>query len=50
MRIDAIHGTWKLGQNMIDTARLRAADHVDGYGMGARTRVLAALMKGVQPG
>ena len=48
MRIDDVHGTWKQGQNKPDVVRQRAADHVDGYGMGAETRLLAALMKGVQ--
>jgi transcriptional regulator len=50
MRIDAVHGTWKLNQNKPDAVRVQAADHVDGYGMGAETRVLAALMKGAQSG
>lgn len=50
MRVEAVEGTWKLGQNKPEQVRQRAADHVDGYGMGAETRLLAALMKGAPSG
>lgn len=46
MRIEAVDGTWKLGQNKPKTSRQSAADHLDGGGQGAETRVLAALMRG----
>ena len=46
MRVEAIDGTWKLNQNKTDDARNRAADAVDAYGIGAETRILAALMRG----
>lgn len=46
MRIEGVDGTWKLNQNKPDAVRLQAADHVDAYGMGIETRLLAALMRG----
>ncbi|WP_415404773.1 FMN-binding negative transcriptional regulator [Tateyamaria sp. SN3-11] len=46
MRIEGVDGTWKLNQNKPDAVRLQAADHVDAYGMGIETRLLAALMCG----
>ena len=46
MQIDGVDGTWKLNQNKPDAVRLQAADHVDAYGMGIETRLLAALMRG----
>ncbi|WP_299152971.1 FMN-binding negative transcriptional regulator [uncultured Tateyamaria sp.] len=46
MKIEGVDGTWKLNQNKPDKVRLRAADYVDAYGMGAETRLLAALMRG----
>ena len=46
MRIDAIDGTWKLGQNKPDDVRKRAADHMEAYGFGSEARVLSALMRG----
>lgn len=46
MVIKDVDGTWKLNQNKPDDVRLRAADHVDAYGMGHETRLLAALMRG----
>lgn len=48
MHITGVDGTWKLNQNKSDAVRLRAADHVDGYGMGAEIRLLSALMRGAQ--
>jgi len=46
MQITGIDGTWKLGQNKSETVRQSAADHVKGYGFGAETDILAALMMG----
>ena len=46
MAVDKIDGTWKLNQNKPDDVRLRAADHVDAFGMGHEVRLLAALMRG----
>lgn len=46
MQIAEVDGTWKLNQNKPDDVRLRAADHMDAYGMGSETRLLAALMRG----
>tara|TARA_R110000787_G_scaffold80584_2_gene175259 strand:- start:607 stop:1227 length:621 start_codon:yes stop_codon:yes gene_type:complete len=47
MRVTGVDGTWKLNQNKPDAVRLAAADHVAGYGFGAETDVIAALMRGV---
>jgi transcriptional regulator len=44
-----IDGTWKLGQNKPDNARLNAADHVAGYGIGHEIHILSALMRGAKP-
>ena len=49
MQVTDIHGTWKLNQNKADAVRHRASDHVDAFGMGVETRVLAALMHGAKP-
>jgi len=49
MRIEAIDGTWKFSQNKVEAARLAAADHVGGYGMGAEVRLLAAMMRADPP-
>ena len=46
MEITGVDGTWKLNQNKPDDVRLRAADHVDAFGMGSETALLAALMRG----
>ncbi|MEL6451603.1 MAG: FMN-binding negative transcriptional regulator [Pseudomonadota bacterium] len=46
MTLTGVDGTWKLNQNKPDDVRLRAADHVDAYGMGQEVRLLAALMRG----
>lgn len=45
MRVDQIDGTWKLNQNKPDDVRLRAADHVAGYGIGSEVQILSALMR-----
>ncbi|MEE4186916.1 MAG: FMN-binding negative transcriptional regulator [Roseobacter sp.] len=47
MTVTGVDGTWKLNQNKTADARHSAADHVDAYGMGTDTRVLSALMRGV---
>ena len=44
--VEEVRGTWKLNQNKPDAARLSAADHVDAYGIGQDTALLAALMRG----
>lgn len=46
MQIADVDGTWKLSQNKSDEVRLSAADHMDGFGIGAEFRTLAALMRG----
>lgn len=45
MDVQAIQGTWKLGQNKEDAARLGGADGVAAAEMGAEVAALAALMK-----
>ncbi|MHC0052250.1 FMN-binding negative transcriptional regulator [Actibacterium sp. D379-3] len=44
MRITDVQGTWKLGQNKPDTARLSAARHLDATSPAPGTHPLAALM------
>ena len=46
LTIEAVDGTWKLNQNKPDAVRLRAADHVDAFGLGIEMAMLAALMRG----
>lgn len=46
MQVTGVDGTWKLSQNKPDAVRQQAADHVDAYGLGAETQLLAALMRG----
>lgn len=43
--VKSVDGTWKLAQNKPDDARISAAKHVQGYGIGQETALLAALMK-----
>lgn len=43
--VETVDGTWKLGQNKPDAARASAAKHVQAYGIGQETAILAALMK-----
>lgn len=43
--VESVDGTWKLGQNKPDGARASAAKHVQAYGIGQETALLAALMK-----
>ena len=42
--IETVDGTWKLGQNKPENARLSAAQNVMAYGIGAEIALLAALM------
>lgn len=44
MRVEDIHGTWKLSQNRDHSSREAAAAKVAGHGFGADPRVLAAMM------
>lgn len=50
MAISGIDGTWKLSQNKPDAVRLAAAEQVKGYGFGAETDALSALMRGAGNG
>lgn len=43
--VKSVDGTWKLGQNKPDAARSSAAKHVQAYGIGQETALLAALMQ-----
>jgi transcriptional regulator len=45
MDVRAIDGTWKLGQNKDEAARLGGADGITSANLGVETDVLAALMK-----
>jgi transcriptional regulator len=45
MDIEAVDGTWKLGQNKPDTARLGASDALAQTGFGMETAQIADLMK-----
>lgn len=46
LQISDVDATWKLNQNKPDGVRLRAADHVDGYGLGHEVQLLSAMMRG----
>ncbi len=43
--IDRVDGTWKLNQNKPEAARMAAADHIDAYGIGQDTALLAGLVR-----
>ena len=45
MDVSQIDGTWKFSQNKPGSARLAAADHMEGYGYGSEIRLLAAMMR-----
>ncbi|MGH1330037.1 MAG: FMN-binding negative transcriptional regulator [Paracoccaceae bacterium] len=45
MQISAVEGTWKLGQNKPDAARLGAADGLEQAGIGTETSDLAQFMR-----
>lgn len=49
MQVSDIQGTWKLNQNKPDAVRARAADHVEPYGIGQETALVAALMRAAGP-
>lgn len=46
LRVEAVDGTWKLGQNKEVAARRAAADALEAAGQGVGTDRLAALMRG----
>ncbi|SDE31262.1 FMN-binding negative transcriptional regulator [Ruegeria marina] len=46
-RIEDVQGTWKLGQNKPDAARMGAAEALEKAGTGAEVAALAALMRAV---
>ncbi|MDU8942330.1 FMN-binding negative transcriptional regulator [Ovoidimarina sediminis] len=43
LRIESVDGTWKLGQNKPDAARIAAADALDGHGQADIARHMRAL-------
>ena len=45
LEVKSVDGTWKLNQNRPAKARLNAARHVDGEGLGMETDALAGLMR-----
>ncbi|MFK7940252.1 MAG: FMN-binding negative transcriptional regulator [Roseovarius sp.] len=45
MQITDVQGTWKLNQNKPDAVRTHAADHVEPYGIGQETALVAAMMR-----
>ena len=45
LSIEAVEGTWKLGQNKPDAARLGGADGAEAAGLGQEAAALAALMR-----
>ena len=45
MHVTEVDGTWKLGQNKPDAARIAAADQAAQHGFGQDVDVLAALMR-----
>jgi transcriptional regulator len=45
LEIADIQGTWKLGQNKPDAARLSAADQLEQHGLGMELAQLADLMR-----
>ena len=46
LHIEAVEGTWKLGQNKPESARLAAADALAESPIGQETAALASLMRG----
>ncbi|WP_456391283.1 FMN-binding negative transcriptional regulator [Profundibacter sp.] len=42
--VETVEGSWKLGQNKPEAARTSAAKHLQAYGIGQETTLLAALM------
>jgi len=47
LRVEAVDGTWKLGQNKDAAARLAAADGIEAAGIGAELAALVRLMRQV---
>lgn len=45
LEIEDVQGTWKFSQNKPDAARLRAASHVAGAGIGSDLALLSGLMQ-----
>ncbi|MEO0601831.1 MAG: FMN-binding negative transcriptional regulator [Myxococcota bacterium] len=48
LRIEAVDGTWKLGQNKPEAAREAAAQEVEAAGYGSETATLAEAMRRVR--
>lgn len=44
-RLTGVDGTWKLGQNKPERARVDAADQMATHGIGSETELIAALMQ-----
>ncbi|KIN78700.1 FMN-binding negative transcriptional regulator [Sulfitobacter mediterraneus] len=47
IKVTAVDGTWKLGQNKPDAVRDAAAGQIEAYGFGSEAHVIGALMRGV---
>lgn len=47
LHVEDVQGTWKLGQNKPDAARLGAAEAMEDAGVGSEVAALAALMRAV---
>lgn len=47
IKVTAVDGTWKLGQNKSDAVRDAAAGQIEAYGFGSEAHVIGALMRGV---
>lgn len=45
MAVAGVDGTWKFSQNKSESARLRAADHVEAHGLGTGLSELAEMMR-----
>jgi len=50
MHVEAVEGTWKLGQNKPEAARLGAADGVEAAALSPEAALLSALMRTLPPG
>lgn len=47
LHVEDVQGTWKLGQNKPDAARMGAAEAMEDAGVGSEVAALAALMRAV---
>ncbi|MCV2890762.1 FMN-binding negative transcriptional regulator [Ruegeria aquimaris] len=47
LHVEDVQGTWKLGQNKPDAARMDAAEAMEDAGVGSEVAALAALMRAV---